>query len=172
MKISREWATPLTIGAFGLMSVTGLLMFFHLDTGLNKLAHEWLSWAMIAGVAAHAFVNWPAFKRYFTSSRQGRAIIGLAAVVLALSFVSLPGERGAPPQILALRALTKAPIAKVAILAGRPADQLMDDLAKAGITLPNANASIESVAKDRGAQGKAIATIFGARGGQRAEAKD
>ena len=42
MKISREWATPLTIGAFGLMSVTGMLMFFHLDTGFNKLAHEWL----------------------------------------------------------------------------------------------------------------------------------
>ncbi|MFY9658630.1 MAG: DUF4405 domain-containing protein [Methylocystis sp.] len=161
MKISREWATPLTIGAFGLMSVTGLLMFFHLDTGLNKLAHQWLSWAMIAGVAAHAFVNWPAFRRYFTTSRQGRVIIGLAAAVLTLSFVSIPGERGAPPQILALRALTKAPIAKVAVLAGRPADQLIDDLAKAGMPLPNADASIESVARDRGSQGKAIAVIFG-----------
>ena len=29
MKISREWATPLTIGIFALMAVTGLLMFFH-----------------------------------------------------------------------------------------------------------------------------------------------
>lgn len=172
MKISRDWATPLTIGAFGLMSVTGLLMFFHLDTGLNKLAHQWLSWAMIAGVAAHAYVNWPALKRYFTASRQGRAIIGLAAVALALSFVQLPGERGASTQILALRALTKAPIAKVAVLAGRPADQLIDELARAGINLPNANASIESVATDRGSQGKAIAVIFGAGAGQRAVGKD
>jgi hypothetical protein len=163
VKISRDWATPLTIGAFGLMSVTGLLMFFHLDTGLNKLAHQWLSWAMIAGVAAHAFVNWPAFRRYFTSSRQARVIIGVAAVVLALSFVSLPGEKGAPPQMLALRALTRAPIAKVATLAGRPADQLIDELAKAGIKLPNANASIESAAADRGMQAKAINVIFGAK---------
>ena len=163
MKISRDWATPLTIGAFGLMSVTGLLMFFHLDTGLNKLAHQWLSWAMIGAVAAHAIVNWPAFKRYFTSNRMGRAIIAVSALTLALTFVSLPGEKGAPPQILALRALTKAPIAKVAPLAGRPVEQLIDELAKAGVKLPNVNASIESVAMDRGMQAKAIAVIFSAK---------
>ena len=162
MKISRDWATPLTIGAFGLMSVTGLLMFFHLDTGLNKLAHQWLSWVMIAGVATHAFVNWPAFKRYFTASRQGRAIIGVSAVALALTFVSLPQQKATPPQILAMKALTRAPIAKLAPLAERPAHQLIDELAKAGINVPNASASIDSVAADRRSQAKAIAVIFGA----------
>ena len=42
MKLSRDWATPLTAGAFIVLAVTGLLMFFHLDRGLNHLAHEWL----------------------------------------------------------------------------------------------------------------------------------
>lgn len=116
-----------------------------------------------SGVTAHAIVNWPAFRRYFTSSRMGRAIIGVSAVVLALTFVSLPGQKGAPPQILAMKALTRAPIAKVATLAGRPADQLIDELAKAGINVPNANASIDGAAADRGLQAKAIAVIFGAR---------
>ena len=114
-------------------------------------------------MTAHAIVNWPAFRRYFTSSRMGRAIIGVSAVVLALTFVLLPGQKGAPPQILAMKALTRAPIAKVATLAGRPADQLIDELAKAGINVPNANASIDGAAADRGLQAKAIAVIFGAR---------
>jgi hypothetical protein len=48
MKISTNWATPLTIGTFTLMAVTGMLMFFHADIGLNKTAHEWLGWVMIA----------------------------------------------------------------------------------------------------------------------------
>ena len=61
----KAWATPLTIGAFGLMATTGLLMFFHLDSGLNKTAHEWLGWAMILGVVAHVMLNWKAFKRHF-----------------------------------------------------------------------------------------------------------
>ena len=61
MKIKREWATPVTVGAFILMATTGILMFFHLDTGLNKEAHEWLGWVMIAGVALHVFSNWKPF---------------------------------------------------------------------------------------------------------------
>ena len=40
MKLQRDWATPLTIGAFGLLAVTGVLMFFHPDSGLNKAVHE------------------------------------------------------------------------------------------------------------------------------------
>ncbi len=58
MKISREWATPLTIGVFGLMAATGLLMFFHLDNTLQKTAHEWLGWAMVANTLTHGASRW------------------------------------------------------------------------------------------------------------------
>ncbi len=164
VKISREWATPLTIGAFGLMSVTGLLMFFHLDTGLNKVAHEWLSWAMVAGVAAHAAANWSAFKRYFLSSGLARVIIGVSATVLALSFVPLPAGGEASPPIMALRAITKAPLASLAPLSGRSVNQLIDDLTKAGVKAPNADASLDSLApNNRALQAKAIAFLFGKR---------
>lgn len=57
MTVSREWATPLTMGAFGLLAVTGVLMFFHLDTGLNKQAHEWLGWVLLIGVSLHLAAN-------------------------------------------------------------------------------------------------------------------
>jgi hypothetical protein len=43
MKITRDWATPLTAGAFILMASTGMPMFFHLDRGIIHLAHEWLT---------------------------------------------------------------------------------------------------------------------------------
>jgi len=64
----RPWITPVVIGAFFLSAVTGVLMFFHLDSGLNKTAHEWLSWAMVIGVALHLLLNVAAFKRYFTQT--------------------------------------------------------------------------------------------------------
>ena len=53
MAIERQWVTPLVAGSFLLMGVTGILMFFHWDSGLNKAAHEWLGWLMIIGVALH-----------------------------------------------------------------------------------------------------------------------
>jgi hypothetical protein len=100
MRISRDWATPLTIGAFGFMSVTGVLMFFHLDQGFNKLAHQWIGWVLIAGVVTHVMVNWRSFKSYFSSSNLARGIIGVCAIVLAATFISLPGKRSGPPASL------------------------------------------------------------------------
>ena len=105
----RPWITPVVIGAFGLSAVTGVLMFFHLDSGLNKTAHEWLSWAMVIGVSLHVLLNLPAFKRYFTQT-TGRVVIGLFALVLALSFIPAGGSGGEPGFAPPVRALAKAPI--------------------------------------------------------------
>ena len=91
----RPWITPVVIGAFFLSAVTGVLMFFHLDSGLNKTAHEWLSWAMVIGVTLHLLLNVAAFKRYFTQT-TGRVVIGLFVTVLALSFIPAGGEGSEP----------------------------------------------------------------------------
>ena len=120
---------------------------------------------MLAGVAGHALANWPAFKRYFLTHRTGRLIIGLSIVVLAASFFAPPGGRqGPPPQIMALKAVTKAPISSVAALSGRTTAQVLEDLAKAGINLPGADASLDSVlANNRELQAKAMGVLFGTR---------
>jgi hypothetical protein len=164
MKISRDWATPLTIGSFGLMAVTGTLMFFHLQSGLNKTAHEWLSWLMMAGVAAHASANWLGFKRYFLSSAQGRGILAASVLVIAGSFVSLPGGReggGSSPQQLAIKALTQSPLAQVAPLTGRSVDTLIADLAAAGIVVRSGEQSLaQAVGSDKERTGTALRVMF------------
>ena len=66
MKLLRSWATPLTAGAFIVLATTGLLMFFHLDRGLNHFAHEWIGWILLLGVACHITANFSGFsKTYF-----------------------------------------------------------------------------------------------------------
>ena len=163
MNFIRQIATPLTIGAFVIMSTTGILMFFHLNSGLNKLVHEWAGWAMVAGVLAHVVVNWRPFKRYFFNGIAGRSLIGLGVVVLVASFIPLPGGqgRGGSTQALAMRAIAGAPISDVAPLTGKSVDQIIKDLSKVGITLPDSSASIQSVASnDRELQSRAIAALF------------
>jgi len=165
MKISRDWSTPLTIGSFGLMAVTGILMFFHLDSGLNKTAHEWLGWVMVAGVAAHVTANWLGFKRYFLSSSVGRGILVASVLVIAGSFLPLAGgggEGGGSPPALAIRAVTQAPLAQVAPLTGRPVEQLIADLGAAGIVVASGDQTLASVVgSDRGRIGRAIGVMFG-----------
>ncbi|MCC7462847.1 MAG: DUF4405 domain-containing protein [Gammaproteobacteria bacterium] len=164
MKISTTWATPLTIGAFAVMAVTGLLMFFHADTGLNKTAHEWLGWVMVAGVALHAVANWRMFRKYFVVGTASRVILASSCAVLLGSFASFgSGGRGSgpPPHVQALKAVTAAPLTQVAGLTGKPAGQLLAELRRAGIHLPDAAASLDSaLAGDRELEGRAIGVLF------------
>lgn len=166
MKINRDWATPLTIGAFSLMAITGLLMFFHLDRGVNKLAHEWLGWVMVIGVALHASVNWPAFKRHLLDNRTGRGILAVSALVILGSFASWGGKKsgGLPPPVLAMRAVLDAPLATVAPLTGQPVDALMAELKAVGIELASADQPLASVTSgDREREARALNTLFKAR---------
>ena len=130
MTTLRKWATPLTTGSFLIMGVTGILMFYHLDSGLNKLVHEWAGWAMIAGVSAHLLMNWRAFTTYFKRP-FAKGIMAAGVVVLALSFVPVSGGGGSPMNAL-MTAVGNADVGTVIALSGQELDQGLEMLAEAG----------------------------------------
>ncbi|EKF76023.1 hypothetical protein A11A3_00975 [Alcanivorax hongdengensis A-11-3] len=165
MKLSREWATPLTMGVFTLMAVTGVLMFFHLNSGLNKLFHEWAGWLMIGGVLLHVLVNKTSFKRHFVAGKTGPVIMLVCVLALAASFFSLPGmgpgKHGDNPAMLAFSAVSQAPLTQVAQLAGKPVEQVITELAQAGIIIDDPQASLaQSLGRDFRRQGAALRTVF------------
>lgn len=163
MTLKREWVTPLLTGAFALMAVTGILMFFHLDRGLNKTAHEWLGWVMVVAVLLHVAISWFGFKRYFTQGRVARTVLAVSALVLAGSFVQLGegGPAGNPP-MLALRAVTAAPLAQVAPLTGRSVEQLVAELKAAGFAVQDGSQTLSAITgPDRGREARALGLLFG-----------
>ncbi|NWF45263.1 DUF4405 domain-containing protein [Hydrogenophaga sp. D2P1] len=139
----RPWITPLVMGSFALSAATGVLMFFHLDTGLNKAAHEWLGWLMLGAVVLHALLNLPAVKRHL-QNRTGRWVVIGSLVVLGLSFIPVGGSGGgsepgfAPP----VRALAKAPITVLAQVAGTSTDDVKARLQAAGFTVTSDQQSV------------------------------
>ena len=132
MQIQRQWATPLTIGTFLLMAVTGGLMFFHLDQGLNKLAHEWLGWAMVAAVLLHVVPNWPAFRRHLAQP-TGKVLIGVFAVLLGLSFLSIGDQKSEPGFAPPLRAMAQVPLSTLAPVLKLTPAELRERLGSAGV---------------------------------------
>lgn len=130
MKISRDWFTPLTLGAFVLLSATGVLMFFHLDTGLNKTAHEWLSWLLLAAVGGHVVTNLSSLKRHLSATRTKLVLAGFAAALL-LSFAPIGGG-GKPGFAAPIAALAQAPFPVLAQVAGISESELHQRLAAAG----------------------------------------
>lgn len=141
----RPWITPLVIGTFALLSVTGVLMFFHLDTGMNKLAHQWLSWVIVAAVCLHVLLNLPAFKRYL-GQKTALTVIGVCVVALALSFLPMPGaSKKAPAYAAPLQALAKAPWPVLAQVLGQTPEALKTELEKAGLPVDSGQQNLQDL---------------------------
>ena len=156
----RAWITPLVIGAFVLSAATGSLMFFHLDSGWNKLAHEWLSWVLLAGVVLHVLLNLPAFKRYF-SQTTARWIMLAFALILALSFMPRAAQKSEPPFAPVVHALAQAPLPVLAQVAGISQEELRRQLLAAGLDPQDAQASLQDlVGPDLRAQLRALRRVL------------
>ena len=153
MKNLRKWATPLTVGSFLIMGVTGILMFFHVESGLNGFIHEWAGWAMVAGVSAHLTMNWRAFTTYFKRP-LAKVIMGISAVLLAVSFMPVSG--GGSPVDKVMGALTTADVQTVIALSGQEIDRGLTMLAEAGI---DARADTPMQVLTDGNRGKTMAII-------------
>ncbi len=132
----RSWATPLVVGSFLLMGVTGILMFFHLETTAAKVVHEWAGFVLVAGAGAHLALNWRAFTTYFKRP-LAKGIMALGVVVLGLTFVPgiIPGlteGAGLGPRVV-MDAMGNARIEVLAELAGKTPETLLAQLQAAGI---------------------------------------
>ena len=164
MRLQRDWVTPITMGAFGLLAVTGVLMFFHADSGLNETAHQWLSWVLIGAVMLHAAVNWAGVKRHLAGWR-GRAAVAAFAVLLAVSFLPLGGS-GEPPFVPPLRALADAPLPVLAQVAGTTPEQMRQRLQRAGVAPRGDADSVHAlVGDDMRAQIRVLSQVIVAPGG-------
>lgn len=139
MTLNREWVTPITMGAFALMAVTGVMMFFGVRPGLTGAAHEWLSWAFLAGAAGHVTANFLAFKRHLTSARTRMIVGGFIAVLLlalvATKFLPKKPEKE-PGWATPVRALAAAPLPVLAQVAQVSNEELKSRIAATGVTAP------------------------------------
>ena len=112
MKLSerlRVLATPLVISAAVVTTITGVLMFFGIDRGLNRVAHEWISIVFAVAIGLHIWRNWNAFSRLLRT-KIGLSLAILGVVLLTLSFVKIDRERAEPAFIRATHALLDAPL--------------------------------------------------------------
>ena len=161
MTLQRDWITPITMGAFGLLAATGVLMFFHIDSGLNEAVHEWLSWVLLGGVALHAAVNWAGVRRHL-AGWKGRAALGVFATVLALSFVPL-GGKGEPPFLPPMRALADAPLTVLAQVAKVTPGQMRERLQGQGLAPTADDDTVRSlVGEDTRAQIRVLSKVLAA----------
>jgi hypothetical protein len=144
MKIEKKWVTPLVTGSFLLVAITGILMFFHIDTGLNKVAHEWLGLIMVLGAMLHIIVNIKGFNQMFGNT-MGKTIVGVFILVLGLSFLNLGGEGSEKPFMTSVEVLAKASVTDLAQVSHTDKQVLLDRLKAKGVVISDDTKSIKDV---------------------------
>ena len=155
----KSWATPLATATFVILAVTGTLMFFKVEAGFIKPVHEWLSWAMTAGVVLHIIANWKSFTGYF-SRKPALAIIGTGLVVALLAVFAPAGEHS-NPRMNMTKAMAMARLETVAEVAGQKSATLIEKLGSKGITVSLASMSIREIAKQNNKKDmEVLALIF------------
>ena len=159
MSISmKSWATPLAASTVIILAVTGILMFFHVDAGYIRPVHEWLSWAMTAGVILHVIANWKLFNAYF-SRRPALVIIGVGVVVTVLSVVA-PASQQSNPRKNMLTALESAKLETIASVAGQTSNSIIEKLSDKGIASVEPSMTIHDIASKNGKKEMAVLGII------------
>lgn len=141
----RKWATPLTIGSFIVMAVTGVLMFYHKNTGLNETAHEWGGWVFLFAVLFHVVINFGAFKKHLEKPFK-LSIVLLCVVVLGLSFITPPGMNKAGPRVI-IGALMEAPVEQLAAISDKTEQEIQQELSRNGIENADLGKSLLNLSK-------------------------
>lgn len=155
MKKLRSWVTPITIGSFLLIGVTGLLMFFEVRGSVIVVAHEWLSPVFLIGACLHVWLNWGAVRTHLSRPR-GLGVVGLFAALLLFSLVpfdeaaEIAREHGHGQESTYRRAtevLLKARVSTVAELTGRTPQQLRDSLGRYGVRVTSDEVTLADSAR-------------------------
>ncbi len=148
----RKWATPVTIGAFALSAVTGILLFFNVRTGMVKPVHEWLSWLLVVGTMFHAIINRHGLMKYL-SKPLGRGIMIFFALLICASLLPLGEGQGKSnsrgnPLARATDSLIRSPLTEVAQIADHEADEAVGLLKSKGINVERKDQTIQEIAAE------------------------
>jgi hypothetical protein len=148
----RDWATPLMIGGLALMGVTGVLMFFHLETPLNKSVHEWGGLVFVAAAFAHIVSHFRSFRLHFKDPVK-LGLIGVFVAALSVSFLNLfPQEGGGGGPKAIINRLNALPVRNLSLAAGKNEAEIVRILEEAGMKSVQLDQSLDEMI--RGPQGE------------------
>lgn len=136
--------TPLAMGGFVAVAVTGVALFYRWRVSIVIAAHEWIGMAFIVMALWHGFSHWRSIQHYLRRRPSLVAFVCVPAVALALILATMAPDNGAPRAVLAVMA--KHNVKEIVPLLSTTEDAAMAALAAQGIH-PEKDQSIEAAAR-------------------------
>ena len=142
---TRPWSTPLIIGSSLVVTISGVMMFFHVGEQFVKSMHEWLGLIFVVAILLHVLNHWMPFSRYLRD-RRALSVIAMVCFV-ALGWMLFTGANGQQhPAKRLVASMQQAPIALLAELQHQDSQQLLTSLRNAGVKVDNDQQSLNQLA--------------------------
>lgn len=142
--LSRKYVTTPVIAAFGVLGISGVLMFFHVKNGGIVTMHEWIGLLFVLFATLHIIVNWKAFSNYFS---QKVAVLIMAVVLVTGGGIYIANDvEGANPIKAFVMKTGNAPLVHVAPVVGVSTEDAMAKLEAAGVSVESEEDSLSTIA--------------------------
>ncbi|WP_137181225.1 DUF4405 domain-containing protein [Roseomonas sp. AR75] len=161
--ITRDVVTPVTIVAFLVSTVTGIMLLLHWNAGLVRFSHEWLSVVFSAVAIWHLTKNWRPFAGYLRRNLALAAFVVSAGASVAFTGMTGSTSNASPGAIFG--ALSRARLEAAAPAFGVTPDAAVARLRAAGIEAAP-HETLATIGDRAGRSGAEVATLL-ARGGAR-----
>ena len=145
----RDLATSITTFLFLVMSITGVLMYFHILDNFTKQMHEIMGLGFVAIVLFHVFYNWKSMKSYFAK----KVFLYSAVIVFLISsgFIvnSILTPKNDSSKRVIISSVLSAPLVDSLVLFNSNMDLAKAKLEKAGLKMGNAKTFQEIARENR-----------------------
>jgi hypothetical protein len=157
----RDVVTPVTIVAFVVSTITGVMLLLHWNSGLVRFSHEWLSVVFSAVAIWHLARNWKSFTVYL----RRNAALAVVAISLAASvvFTGLTGTSSNASPGAVFRALSNATLDSAAPAFGMSSSDAVAILKSANIEALGGE-TLNEIGTRTGVGPAAITTILATKG--------
>lgn len=136
----KSLATSLTTFTFLVISITGVLMFFHIFDKYTKQLHEILGLVFVLVALFHVLFNWKSMKNYF--NKKSFILSFFLVSIVSLAFIFSASKEGENPKRVVFNKIFTSSLHKSLVLFD-DYDKAIKKLENSGLKVQGAKSIIE-----------------------------
>lgn len=155
----RDIATSVTTIMFFIISITGVMMFFHIFDQYTKQLHEILGLAFVLFALFHIYVNWKGMRNYFKKKIFITATLLIAFISIGFITLSSDNKSKNNPKNIVINSVINAPLNDAISILGKDVKLVTQKLTQSGLDIKNSTSIQEISAKNNVSAFKIISDI-------------
>lgn len=156
--LKKRYVSIVLTAVFVVVSVTGALMFFMIESHAMNTVHAWLGMAFVAIGIYHLIKNFSPFKSYL--KYKSSFVILTLILVTSIWYAKPVDSQLVSPKKEIMKAVFMQPISTVSIFFKKDISKTINYLESRGIKVKSETQSLMEIAKDNKKEVKEVFFIF------------